>query len=320
MNRQGFESMLRSISMTDPQIAEALDLAEDLAAFLAGPGRTPSVDAVWDFCRRLIRDGRNTEPAIAALFYYSQFIRNSDMAGAFFDLLDGGEVGGNLYHRVAEAFGADVRNEVFAGIGELPFGTPTPDKPAWLHPIIARLEARVGTEACRDFLSPSLRDLPDSMYENDINMFREAADIDDYLARRKDAFVARLEECRRTGRNFFFQKITDEVLEFVRNHPEIGGGRREGDVIYETKIPWKTNEFLAETDPVMRRYYACHCPWARDAVKNGDVKTEPVFCYCSGGFHKKSWEHILGWPVTVEVLESVLAGDERCRFRLKIDG
>ena len=330
MNNAGFETFLQSVNFATDQIPSAIGIAEQFETFIAEQGRAApdqaaqdqaaTAETVWQFSRRLIRNSANSESAFLALFYYCRFIKAPDMAAAVFDLLDGGEVSANLFRRVAEVFGTGIRDEIFAGIGEAPYGLPTPDKPAWLHPVISRLEARVGTEACREFLSPSLRDLPDAMYEADKKMFAESADIDDYLKRRKDAFVARLDECRRSGRPFFFQEITGEVLEFIRNHPEIGGGRRDGDFIYETKIPWKTKEFLAETDPVMRRYYACHCPWARDAVKNGDVKTEPVFCYCSGGFHKKSWEHVLGRPVKVKVVESVLAGNERCRFRIRLEG
>jgi len=32
------------------------------------------------------------------------------------------------------------------------------------------------------------------------------------------------------------------------------------------------------------------------------------------GFYKKPWQVALGRPVDVEVLESVLRGDSRCRF------
>jgi hypothetical protein len=79
-----------------------------------------------------------------------------------------------------------------------------------------------------------------------------------------------------------------------------------------------TQQYLAETDPALRRYYACHCPWVRDAIKNDDVKLAEIFCQCSGGFHKKPFEIIFERPLKVEVLESVLKGDSRCRFAIHI--
>jgi len=126
-----------------------------------------------------------------------------------------------------------------------------------------------------------------------------------------------LEDCRREDRLFFAQEVTDEVLEFVRNEPEMGGGVRVGNIIYETKIPFLTKEYLAESDPRLKRYYYCHCPWAREAVKSGG-KVIPMFCNCSAGFHKKPWEGALGEKIQVDVLESVLKGDARCRFAIHL--
>ena len=68
----------------------------------------------------------------------------------------------------------------------------------------------------------------------------------------------------------------------------------------------------------MRRYYACHCPLARAAILDGKVKIPAVFCYCSGGFEKFAFDNIFGEPAEVEMLESVLNGDERCRFAITI--
>ncbi len=237
---------------------------------------------------------------------------------ALVELVDGGEVDENLYRKVAEDFGIEVRDEVFKGIGVAPYGTPSPEKPAYLHPVIARLEARVGEAACNEFLSASLRDLPDEYFLPEREKYRQAGSLDEYLVQRKRAFVTNLEECLRAGRLFFAQEITQEVLDFVESDAEMGGGRREGNIIYETKIPYMTKQYLAETDPTLKRYYACHCPWARDAVKNRDVKLAEIFCQCSGGFHKKPFEVIFEQHLKVEVLESVLKGDNRCRFAIHL--
>ena len=120
------------------------------------------------------------------------------------------------------------------------------------------------------------------------------------------------------GKLFFAQEITPEVLAFVRSDPEMGGGRREGQVIYETKIPFLTSKYLAENDPVLRRYYYCHCPWTREAIRKQDVPIAKNFCYCSAGFHKKPWEIIFEQPIQVDVLESILKGDDRCRFAIHL--
>jgi hypothetical protein len=142
--------------------------------------------------------------------------------------------------------------------------------------------------------------------------------VDAYLRWKKHAFVARLAACRDEGRPFFGQPIDDAVLAFVEADPEIGGGRREGRVIYETKIPFMTQAYLAESDATLKRYDYCHCPWAREAIRSGDVPLTATFCTCSAGFHKKPWEAALGRAVEVEVVASVLGGDDRCRFAIHL--
>jgi hypothetical protein len=198
-----------------------------------------------------------------------------------------------------------------------PFGIPTPEKPGYMQPVIERLERAIGVEACQDFLSGCLRDLPDEYYVREREVYESCKDIDEYLVKKKQRFVEQLEACQREGRLFFAQEITDEVLEFVSSEPEIGGGVRDGNVVYETKIPFMTREYLTEDNETLKRFYYCHCPWARYAIKNNE-KVTPAFCNCSAGFHKKPWEILYGKRIKVDVLESVLQGDARCRFAIHL--
>ena len=316
MDEQGFRAMLQARHVSAEQMDAAIALVERFEAFAASAGGVLSTEMAWAFSEQLIREGQNTKDNYLVLARYGLFTGNNTLFVAILELLDGAEAQGNLYRRVAEQFGTNVRDEVFAGIGVAPLGLPTPAKPRMMHPVIERLAARVGEQACRALLADSLRDLPDEHYVQERQRYQEANSLDEYLRRRKQAFVEQLETCQREGRLFFAQEITAEVIAFVNDDPEIGGGQREGNIVYETKIPFMTTRYLAETDPVLKRYYYCHCPWAREAIKNGDVTLMAAFCQCSAGFHKKPWEAALQRPIQVQVLESVLKGDLRCRFAI----
>jgi hypothetical protein len=319
MDKQGYRNMLQALELNKEQIEGSISIAERFEAYMDGVHDEISpVDTVWAFSQQLIEDGSNSVDNYIALIHYCRFIQNDPMFVALLELVDGGEVDDNLYHRVGERFGTEIRNEIFSGIGVAPYGTPSPGKPAYLHPVIERLEARVGQETCNEFLSASLRDLPDEYFLSEREKFHQVSNMEAYLRQRKDGFVARLEKCQQEGRLFFAQEITNEVLDFVRNDAEMGGGRLEGNIIYETKIPYMTKQYLAETDPTLKRYFACHCPWVREAIKNGDVKLAENWCQCSGGFHKKPFEVIFQQPLKVEVLESVLIGNTRCRFAIHL--
>jgi hypothetical protein len=59
----------------------------------------------------------------------------------------------------------------------------------------------------------------------------------------------------------------------------------------------------------------CLCPMA-EAQKAG--KISPTYCLCSVGYVKEMHERILGRPVEVELVDSVLRGGKRCDFRLTV--
>jgi hypothetical protein len=52
------------------------------------------------------------------------------------------------------------------------------------------------------------------------------------------------------------------------------------------KVPYMAKQYLTGTAPILKHYYDCHCPWTREAIKNGDVQLSATFCNCSAGLHK----------------------------------
>ncbi len=46
--------------------------------------------------------------------------------------------------------------------------------------------------------------------------------------------------------------------------------------------------------------------------------TPPIFCACSVGWQKHTYETILGKRVEVQVKESVLRGSKRCVFEVQV--
>lgn len=308
--------MLEGRKVPADKMESALELAERFEQFAAQQGGF-STEMAWAFSKTLIAEGQNSEENFLILARYGLFIKNNAVFVAILEVLDGGEAQENLYKRVAEQHGEAFRDVMFAGIGVAPYGLPTPEKPRYMQPVIARLEQALGADACRALIGDSLRDLPDEYYAKERELYLSCRDVDEYISRRKQGFIAQLAACQRESRLFFAQEVTDEMLAFVRAEPEIGGGVRAGNVVCETKIPFLTKEYLAETDPTLKRFYYCHCPWAREAIRSGE-NVAPTFCNCSAGFHKKPWEAALGRKIQVEVLESVLNGDDRCRFAIHL--
>jgi predicted hydrocarbon binding protein len=59
----------------------------------------------------------------------------------------------------------------------------------------------------------------------------------------------------------------------------------------------------------------CLCPMA-EAQAAG--KISPTYCLCSVGYVKEMHERILGRPVEVELVDSVLWGGKRCKFKMTV--
>jgi hypothetical protein len=318
MDKEGFRAMLLTRKLPEDKIEVSIALAQRFEDFLTGASGISMPEGVWAFSRILIQEGQNTEDNYITLARYGLFTNNNELYVAILELLDGAEAQANLYRKVGEVFGEDVLDEVFTGIGVAPLGLPSPEKPRFMHPVVERLENKVGEDACQELLSGCLRDLPDRYFRRERRRYRKLNDIDEYLIKNHQAFVRELKKCQREGKLFYAQEINDAVIAFVQNDPEIESGVRDGSIIYVSKIPYMARKYLTETDPTLKRYYACHCPWAREAIKSGDVRFAPTFCNCSGGFHKKPWEVIFERPLRVDVLESVLKGDDRCRFAIHL--
>ncbi len=318
MDREGYRQLLIVRNVSEDKIEASIAMAERFEAYWGTLGAKADTVTAWDFCRVLIQEKQNTYENLLALARYGWFAKDNTIYVAFLELLDGAEVQPNLYEKVGALFGDGIRDKVFAGIGVAPLGLPTPKKPHYLFPVIDRLIEKVGYEQVELLLSACLRDLPDEYFVDDREKYINSASIDTYLVSKHQALVDELKKCQGEGRPFFSQEITDEVVEYVQERPETECGVRVGSTLYVTKIPYNAKKYLAETDRTMKRFYACHCPWVRHAIKNGGLQLNPVFCYCSGGFTKKPWEVIFGQTLKVDVLESALKGDSRCRFAVHL--
>ncbi len=323
MSMDGFRKYLRGKGLPEDLIERSAAQAERFDAFMRGPGRPGSVEKARPldanaFAALLIKEKSSSAENIVALARYSFFCGNHAAFVAFVETVDGAEALDNLYAKVGKELGNRARDEVFRDVSLPPIGTPNTEKPRHMQAVLERLERKVGEERCRGFLRDSLRDLPDEGYLDQKRLYEEAGSLDAYLERKGRDFVAQLEELKREGKPYFTQTITDEVIEFVKSHPEIREGVRKGNVVYEAKIPYMAREYLAETDPRMKAYYYCHCPWARESLQRGEARVSRTFCNCSAAFHRKPYEIIFGQRLEVEVLETVLAGDPWCRFAIHL--
>jgi uncharacterized protein with NAD-binding domain and iron-sulfur cluster len=321
MDRESFRDYLLARNASEEQIEQSFKIVEELEKFQqqsGSSGKPITGEEFTAFSAQMIARGENSFENYLALARYGRFTHNNDLFLPALDVLDGYEVFENLYKKVAAEIGSDKRDELFRSIDFPLIGTPHEKKTAVMQAALRKLEAEIGKEPCEKILATGLRDLPDEGYQDEKAKYLECGNIDAYLARKGDDFIAELKQIKESQGFYFNQEITDEVIAFVESMPEIRQGVRVGNILYEMKIPYRAKEYLAETNPDKKRYYYCHCPWARSSLKEGTSSMTPIFCNCSAAFHKKPYDVIFGKPLKAEVVETVLQGDMWCKFAIHL--
>ena len=274
-------------------------------------------EALAKYCKTLIDSHTNDFQNIRALAILGRLTGSQGLVVNALEMLDGAEALGNLRNLLSQQLGENKAEKYFENVRIPKLGESNEARPKEMAKVIQKLETDFGQNKTASMIGNCLRDLDDSWYEADKKLFEVCGrDIPIFVKAKGDRLLNDLIKLKNENKLYFTQPITDEVIEFVKANPEIHYGVLDGNYYYDTKIPHQTAKMLAETDPVKRRYHYCHCPWVKESLREGKSEVPPVFCNCSAGFHKRMWEVVLGHPVKCEVLESVLKGDDRCRFRV----
>jgi len=321
MDRQGFEEMLRGYGYTDKQVSDCIEGAEGFERFLEGPGEertseNATTEDVHNYAAALIAEGEAKRNHLVGVYYYANHINNHAMIIGVLDLLDGFEIWENFHRAIGEALGKETQAEIFEGL-ELPKLGSTPLEWTRLNSVVfPRLEAATDPDTVERILGSGLRNLSDSNYQQAKEQYEKLGSVDAFLEARGKQHFETLKKHRDEGTLYFNQRMTDEVLDFVSETPEIGRGVRDGNRIIEIKIPHMSPEYLATNDVRMKQYYVCHCPLVKESIVRDELDISPTFCAFCPSFNAKPWEVIFGQRLRTEVLESALRGDEWCRFAI----
>jgi effector-binding domain-containing protein len=111
-------------------------------------------------------------------------------------------------------------------------------------------------------------------------------------------------------------QAVDAVLAFMDG--DLGwkeGSRREGRVIYAAKNPRDPQAYEKAQSEAERKRAYCFCPIVRNHLDQGMPTS---FCYCGAGWYRRQWEGAIGQPVTIEIVKSILEGDDVCQFAIRL--
>jgi hypothetical protein len=202
--------------------------------------------------------------------------------------------------------GEEVRKYIMEGNDQFSSSTSPEDVIQWTRDAMQRLDRSVDEPRRRAVMTGCACLYPASELQEIKAIYENSHDLDLAHAMLQEQFESFLRSD---------MGLEEELIDELVKKGWGLAGIRDGKTIIATKIPKSGNlrAFLGETDPEIRRQLYCHCPRVRDAVLVSE-ELPITYCYCGAGFYKALWEEIIQEPVYVEVLESVLAGDDVCKI------
>jgi len=288
-------------------------LVEDFRAFLEENGMTRETINRFIFLKR--SENADMKKVMRAMVDYAWSIRDEYLMSETVLLIDAAGVMNKLFEVTKELSGPDVWQEVFGGV-EMPQIGWTINEMNDFTVLIDRKYLNAAPKEDYERACEIVAHCFGGWHRDGRKTFLSIKNIDAFCKKLCDDLIKELERCRDTGDLYFNQKIDDAVIGYMKANPY---AVRRGSKIVVTKIPFRAKEYLAETDNKMKRYYACHCPWARESILNEADTVSPSFCHCSLGLEKKDFETALGRELDGRIVSTVLEKDSlKCVFEIDI--
>jgi hypothetical protein len=212
--------------------------------------------------------------------------------------------------RLDEIAGEEIRKRVMPGSEELSDNSDRQQVIDWTKRAMERLDTLVDIETRREIMAGCACQYPKADLQAAREAYAATGDVDVSHQMLQAQFVAFLRDTL---------ELDEQMVQEIARRGWGLAGIRKGNTIIATKIPRSKHlvEYLEEPNPEKRRQLYCHCPRVRAILETSGALSE-TYCYCGAGFYKSIWEEILQAPVEVELLGSVLQGDEVCRIAIHL--
>lgn len=182
-----------------------------------------------------------------------------------------------------------------------------------MHALLQRLDAMVDRQTAKRLLTKVRHGLHPSQSAWAREALLQAGDLDAFLQQQADNGAAEFTHLCENGEDFYGDPITPEVLAFVLRTPGLLCAVREGNRLYCRAFPANMQAYLSTDDERLKRYHACHCPFAKASLLS-DKPVSSTLCFCSLGHVMNFWEAAFDRPLEGEVCASVLSGDLACQY------
>lgn len=224
----------------------------------------------------------------------------------------------NTFKReICNALGEEFWHELVDGIPLPDIATECKCQCRHMRLFMKRLEERADAETVKSILYKVRHGLHPSQSAWAREKFLETGDLDKFLRARHEDEIRHFIQLNQEKKDFYGDEITDEVLAFIKNHPALLAPIRKGNKLYCMAFPAQMQKYLDAADDQMKRYYACHCPFAKESILS-NAPVSAALCHCSLGHVMNFTEAFLGRPLEGRVIHSALNGDLCCEYEITL--
>lgn len=318
MNKELFIERYKRFKEEDEAIQMAVLTIEQFEEYTKKDVEASTIDDIKKYMEYLIETNQNKYNKVihlARYYYYVDMKEHYIHMTSYFNSLGVLE---HIVDRITMYESDKAKEYIVEELNLPPFGTDKTDLPTYTKHFLETLEKYVDQATCNKILAGNNHRIPLSSFDKEKEYYNEADSFETYLQERHKRKVEELTTYYKNNQIWFEQIITPDVIEFVKSNPEILSGVIKDDALYITKIPYDINHFLDTEDDTLKRYYACHCSFVRENIKEQTENIPKEWCYCSAGFAKTPFETILGQELDIELLATPLDGDHLCRFKIDL--
>jgi hypothetical protein len=317
MQEEIFRRYLESRGTKESTIDEYVICVRRIDDFLLNEKSSLGIDKSYlkdfqAFLKQWKTDKKEKQAFLHALKSYGLATDNRNMIVHVTRLLGKGPWLDRFEETLDEFVGEELRRKIIGAGGPIKQSASTTKKAVWTKCMMDCLEANADEKTCKKILTNNLhfKSPKSPSFKKLKRLYEKTGNIDNVLERLHEKWKKRI------GDRYGYDS---PEYRYVEADPTIEAGKREGNIVYVSKIPYQIEEFLEAKDEKTKRYHYCHCGWVRDSLKkSGKEQVSPTFCLCSGGWHKVPFEGIFGQVLEVDPVKSVLKGDDLCTFAIHL--
>ena len=188
-------------------------------------------------------------------------------------------------------------------------------------------EEVLGKEARRELMQGAERIAPETTFEEYTSWIQGAIERLDALTDDSEAKCRVVSHCAHVFpqerieqlQAIYEQGEFDDILrEMYRDEFWYEKPRRKGNVLFMRKNPYDPEGYEKAATPAERRRAYCHCSFVHPYLDEIPARLSPTFCYCGAGWYRRLWEGILGKPVRIEHVETLLKGNDQCTLTITL--